>query len=145
MDMLTHSQIWAAIDELAKRSELSASGLARNAGLDSTSFNPSKRFTAEGRERWPSTESIAKILRATGTSVSDFLEILDPDAKARLARLSKAMPAGDYKQTASSNSVRSSVLRKPVWEVSLMMAGFQLARDGMKFYHLPEPVNLLMH
>ena len=105
MDMLTHSQIWAAIDELAKRSELSASGLARNAGLDSTSFNPSKRFTAEGRERWPSTESIAKILRATGTSVSDFLEMLDPDAKARLAKLSKAIPAGDYKQTASSNSV----------------------------------------
>ena len=99
MDMLTHKQIWAAIDELASRVSMSASGLARNSGLDPTSFNPSKRFTNEGRERWPSTESIAKILKATGTSVSDFMEMIDFSAK------KTRFPTGSYQQTAAQNSV----------------------------------------
>jgi phage repressor protein C with HTH and peptisase S24 domain len=60
--MLTHAQVWSAIDRLATRAGLSASGLAKRAGLDPTTFNKSKRFTAEGRARWPSTESIAKAL-----------------------------------------------------------------------------------
>lgn len=77
MDMLTHAQIWEAIDALATKYELSASGLARNSGLDPTTFNPSKRFTAEGRERWPSTESIAKILKCTGTSVDSFMALIN--------------------------------------------------------------------
>ena len=61
--MLTHAQIWSAIDRLAARAGLTASGLARRAGLDPTTFNKSKRMTAAGRARWPSTESIAKALR----------------------------------------------------------------------------------
>lgn len=99
MDMLTHKQIWAAIDELASRVSMSASGLARNSGLDPTSFNPSKRFTNEGRERWPSTESIAKILKATETSVSDFMRLVELSSKKSI------FPTGDYKQTAAQNSV----------------------------------------
>lgn len=75
--MLTHSQVWGAIDRLAYRQGLTASGLARKAGLDSTAFNPSKRIVANGHERWPSTESIAKVLAATGTSIEDFLGLLD--------------------------------------------------------------------
>ena len=47
----------------------SASGLAKRAGLDPTSFNKSKRVTGEGRPRWPSTESLAKVLEATGASL----------------------------------------------------------------------------
>ena len=43
--MLTHAQIWTAIDRLAARADLSASGLARRAGLDPTTFNKSKRIT----------------------------------------------------------------------------------------------------
>ena len=58
--MLTHAQIWSAIDGLAKRYELSPSGLAKRAGLDPTTFNKSKRITPDGRARWPSTESVAK-------------------------------------------------------------------------------------
>lgn len=71
---LTHAQIWTAIDRLARREGLSASGLARRAGLDATSFNPSKRFGPGGvpRPRWPSTESLTRILRATGTSLGEF-------------------------------------------------------------------------
>lgn len=74
--MLRHGDIWQAIDRLAAQHELSASGLARRAGLDPTTFNPSKRKTDQGKQRWPSTESIAKILAATGTSMSDFVRLL---------------------------------------------------------------------
>ena len=74
--MLTHSQVWAAIDSLAERYGFSASGLAKKAGLDATTFNKSKRVTTDGRQRWPSTESIAKILEATGAPVDQFMSLL---------------------------------------------------------------------
>jgi phage repressor protein C with HTH and peptisase S24 domain len=71
--MLTHTQIWAAIDALAQRQGISISSLARRAGLDPTTFNRSKRINPDGQARWPSTESIAKVLAATGVGVDDFL------------------------------------------------------------------------
>lgn len=71
--MLSHRAVWAAIDALADRHGLSTSGLARLAGLDPTAFNPSKRVSKDGRERWPSTESIAKILEASGETLDGFL------------------------------------------------------------------------
>lgn len=74
---LTHAWIWQAIDTLASRKGLSPSGLAKLADLDPTTFNPSKRCTPEGRPRWPSTESIAKILAATKTSLDEFADIND--------------------------------------------------------------------
>ena len=110
MDMLTHSQIWSAIDELAKRAKMSASGLARRSGLDPTSFNPSKRFTAEGRERWPSTESIAKILKATGTSITDFMDLIE--------------------KTSLSKSVASTSRKRSVPRGSVPLIGFAQAGVG---------------
>lgn len=74
--MLSHDAVWAAIDALAARHKLTPSGLARKSSLDPTSFNKSKRCTAEGRQRWPSTESIAKALRATGTSLEEFMTLV---------------------------------------------------------------------
>ncbi|MFM8749844.1 helix-turn-helix transcriptional regulator [Rhabdaerophilum sp.] len=74
--MLTHSQIWTAIDTLAQRHGLTPSALAKRAGLDATTFNRSKRQGADGHPRWPSTESIAKILAATGVGVDEFLAII---------------------------------------------------------------------
>lgn len=76
--MLTHAQIWAAIDALAEREGTSASGLARRAGLDATTFNRSKRQNDRGQLRWPSTESIAKVLAATGTDIDVFLALRKP-------------------------------------------------------------------
>jgi phage repressor protein C with HTH and peptisase S24 domain len=75
--MLTHAQVWSAIDRLAVRAGLSASGLARRAGLDPTTFNKSKRVTSQGRARWPSTESIAKALTATGTPFDTFVALIE--------------------------------------------------------------------
>jgi phage repressor protein C with HTH and peptisase S24 domain len=71
--MLSHSAIWDAIDALARRHGLTPSGLAKIAGLDATAFNLSKRISKDGRGRWPSTESISKILDATEESFTNFL------------------------------------------------------------------------
>ncbi|TDR94022.1 S24 family peptidase [Enterovirga rhinocerotis] len=78
--MLSHARIWAAIDRLAERHGLSTSGLARRAGLDATSFNRSKRVGPDNRDRWPSTESISKILAATGASLDEFMRLIEPEA-----------------------------------------------------------------
>ena len=75
--MLSHEHIWAAIDRLAERYGYSASGLARRAGLDATSFNRSKRIGPDGRKRWPSTESVSKVLAATGATLDEFLRMAD--------------------------------------------------------------------
>lgn len=74
--MLTHDQIWTALDRLAERSGLSPSGLAKRSGLDPTTFNKSKRVTNDGRERWPSTESVAKALAATNTGIDAFVRLI---------------------------------------------------------------------
>ena len=79
---MRHDDVWRAIDALAAENGLSASGLARKAGLDPTAFNPSKRIGPDGRARWPSTESIAKILEATGASIDLFMSMLGPNAPA---------------------------------------------------------------
>ena len=79
--MLTHAQIWNALDRLAARAGLSASGLAKRAGLDPTTFNKSKRITPEGRARWPSTESVAKSLAATGTNIDTFVQLIEDSGR----------------------------------------------------------------
>ena len=73
---MTHDEIWRALDALAAENGLSASGLARKAGLDATAFNPSKRIGADGRARWPSTESLAKVLSATSTGMAEFAALV---------------------------------------------------------------------
>ena len=80
--MLTHAQIWTAIDRLAAQAGLSPSGLAKRAGLDPTTFNKSKRITSGGRARWPSTESVAKSLAATGVSTEAFVGLISDGTKA---------------------------------------------------------------
>jgi len=74
--MLRHGDVWGAIDLLARKYGLSASGLARRSGLDPTTFNKSKRVMPNGRLRWPSTESISKILKATDAPLEEFVALL---------------------------------------------------------------------
>lgn len=78
--MLRHSDIWNAIDSLARDRGYSASGLARRAGLDPTTFNKSKRKSPDGKERWPSTESISKVLKVTGASLGEFFSQISEDS-----------------------------------------------------------------
>lgn len=46
-------------------------------GLDPTSFNPSKREGANGRPRWPTTESLARVLDAVGARFYDFAALVE--------------------------------------------------------------------
>jgi len=73
---MKHEDVWRALDTLAAESGLSASGLAKKSGLDPTTFNPSKRTMPDGRPRWPSTESLAKVLDATGASLEAFTALV---------------------------------------------------------------------
>ena len=74
--MLTHKQVWNAIDTIAERYGFSASGLAKKSGLDPTSFNPSKRNGPDGRPRWPTMESISRLLEASGAGIEEFSDLL---------------------------------------------------------------------
>ena len=122
--MLSHSAIWDAIDSLAARHGFTVSGLAKLAGLAATAFNRSKRVSRDGRERWPSTESIAKLLAATGESFDGFLSA-----------------GGAYLQTASIQTGATVPL------LGLAQAGaggfFDAAGfptgDGWDEVHLPSP------
>src|SRR5712672_3206740 len=94
---LTHDQIWTALDRLAQRAGLSPSGLARRSGLDPTTFNKSKRVTADGRERWPSTESVSKALAATNSSIDTFVQLIGDTA-----RTVQSVPLLGFAQAGSS-------------------------------------------
>jgi phage repressor protein C with HTH and peptisase S24 domain len=74
---LTHANVWRAIDRLAAKHGMSVSALARRAGLDPTTFNPSKRHSPDGKPRWPSTETISKIIAATGDTLTGFISLTD--------------------------------------------------------------------
>ncbi len=78
--------LWGAIDTLAAKNKMSCSGLARRSGLDPTVFNKSKRHTRNGKLHYPSLKSVEKVLIATGTTMSDFADMMSdashiPDAK----------------------------------------------------------------
>lgn len=98
----THNKLWMAIDVLASKHGLSSSGLAKRAGLDATSLNPSKRTSADGNPRWPSTESIAKILDATQTGLIDWATLIV--------------------EGADSHSLPLVSLGKPIWDVEKHVA-----------------------
>lgn len=90
--MVTHKEIWSAIDALAAENRLSASGLARLGGLDPTAFNVSKRYSREGKARWPSTESIAKILEATGATLDEFARLCSPNSERGITNKERRVP-----------------------------------------------------
>lgn len=74
---MQHKDIWRGIDLLAAHHGLTPSGLAKRAGLDATAFNPSKRESADGRPRWPTTESLARVLDAVGSGFDDFAALVE--------------------------------------------------------------------
>lgn len=101
--MFSHPQVWAGIDRLAKEKGWSASRLAREAGLDPTTFNRSKRHTNQAKPRWPSTESLAKILDATSTSLETFVGLMSdgaPSSQGEPSKRLRSLGLQDARQTA---------------------------------------------
>src|ERR1700722_4638294 len=101
--ILTHDQIWTALNRLAGGAGMSASGLAKKSGSDPTTFNKSKRVTADGRERWPSTESVAKALGATNNSIDSFAQLIDDSA-----RTGRSVPLLGFTQAGSGGAFDGS-------------------------------------
>jgi len=97
--MLTHAQIWGAIDALATLAGTSPSGLAKRAGLDPTTFNKSKRVTSDQRQRWPSTESVAKCLAATGVTLDQFVALVGGAPRAAV----RTVPMIGFAQAGEAN------------------------------------------
>ncbi len=101
--MLSHKHIWSAIDALAAKYGHSPSGLARASGLDPTTFNKSKRMGPQGRLRWPSTESISKILQVTGASFEEFVALVSRAGGSRVAP-ARLLPFLKMKDAAKKNA-----------------------------------------
>ena len=92
--MFSHAQVWSAIDALAQRNDMSVSRLARNAGLDPTTFNKSKRTARDGRLRWPSTESLSKIMTVTGIDFDQFALLMSQSNSDYALQMSKLGQSG---------------------------------------------------
>ena len=86
---MKHEDIWRALDTLAAEKGLSPSGLARAAGLDPTTFNRSKRIGRSGL-RWPSTESLSRVLSATGASLESFTALVGGARTLTVSRTQRA-------------------------------------------------------
>lgn len=114
--MLSHEKVWAAIDALASHNGLSPSGLARRAGLDPTTFNRSKRVAGDGRPRWPSTESLAKILEATGEGLKNFAARVETPERVTPPALSKVPFAGFSEATEQAAFDTTGRPQGTLWE-----------------------------
>ncbi len=92
---MEHTDVWRAIDTIAAKNGLTPSGLAIRCGLCSTAFNKSKRYSSANKPRWPTMQSIAKILDTLNQPMSYFADILDTIVAERRA-VQRAQPrAGD--------------------------------------------------
>jgi len=133
--VLTHAQVWTALDRLAERAGFSPSGLAKRSGLDPTTFNKSKRITGDGRERWPSTESVSKALAATNSSIETFVQLIGDGARG-----SQSVPLLGFAQAGASGHFDDSGFPagKGWDEVALPSAGdehayaLEISGDSMK-------------
>lgn len=72
---MKYDVIWKAVDNLAASLGLSPSGLAKKAGLDATTFNKSKRKRPDGKNRWPSLDSLNKIFEVCNITFEEFYNL----------------------------------------------------------------------
>lgn len=119
---MNHEDVWRALDTLAAEHGLSASGLARKAGLDATTFNRSKRRMGDGRARWPSTESLSKVLHATGSSLEAFTALVGG---------ARALPHGSTARGGSNGPLYPPARRVPL--IGFVQAGAEGFFDDAGF------------
>ena len=76
---MKYETVWSAVDNLAKSMGLSPSGLAKKSGLDATTFNKSKRKRPDGKNRWPSLDSLNKVLELCNLTFEEFYKFGESD------------------------------------------------------------------
>lgn len=108
--MIKHDSLWMAIDRLAEQKGVSVSALAKRAGLDPTSFSPSKR-TLHGRPRWPSTESLVQLFRAVGIDFHEFLALAEK-GKRRKSKIPSLMGGSMAVISFNDPALRALVVEK---------------------------------
>ena len=108
---MQYEQVWDAVDKLAKLHGLSPSGLAKKAGLDATTFNKSKRVRNNGKQRWPSLDSINKILEACNISFEQFYQLIDED----LTPQPSGIPFIRFSEL-GENNIKNSKLLTDKWD-----------------------------
>lgn len=64
--------VWLTIDQLARKNKMTPSRLAALAGLDSSTFNKSKRFDNMGTYRLPSLNSVMAVCNALNITLTQF-------------------------------------------------------------------------
>ncbi len=116
---MKYEQVWDAVDKLARAHGLSPSGLAKKAGLDATTFNKSKRIRPDGKKRWPSLDSINKILDACNVTFEQFYSLID---KGLTPEMMNAVPYINYSRLGSEKEIRDN----------------RLVTDGWKRMHFPD-------
>lgn len=130
---MRHADLWRAIDTLAERNGLTASGLARRAGLDATAFNPSKRTSPDGSPRWLSTESVVRVLDSIGATLDDFVAIVEgrPAGKAPLLGFAKAGNDGYFDDAGFPQGDGWDEVRFPGLETDTVYA-LEITGDSME-------------
>ena len=127
---MRHEDVWRALDTLAAEKGLSPSGLARAAGLDPTTFNRSKRQTRAGL-RWPSTESLSRVLHATGASLEAFTALVGG---------ARALTTGRHHQRGLRHLPMLPLSR--LGEPALFDAAGHPVRENWEETEVPQPADL---
>lgn len=93
--MIRPDDLWEALDALALEQGLTPSGLARAAGLDPTTFNPSRRISPHGDMRWMALPTLLRALDVLKISPADFIRRLEGEGRgqgAAAARRIRGLP-----------------------------------------------------
>lgn len=109
---MKYEQVWDAVDKLAKTNGLSPSGLAKKAGLDATTFNKSKRIRTDGKKRWPSLDSINKIIEVCNITFDEFYNLIDSDKE---SRVSNSIPYIEYSKLIASKDYITNKVNTEKW------------------------------
>ena len=109
---MEYEQVWDAVDKLAKVNGLSPSGLAKKAGLDATTFNKSKRIRPDGKKRWPSLDSINKIIEVCNITFDEFYNLIDSEKE---HKISNSIPYIEYSKLITAKELITTKINAAKW------------------------------
>ena len=105
---MKYEQVWEAVDKLAKINGLSPSGLAKKAGLDATTFNKSKRTRPDGKKRWPSLDSLNKIIEVCNISFDEFFALAGNENEDKIVHSIRACLKAKRQSASTSEKTNGS-------------------------------------